>query len=367
MRVHKPDYYLIAIIWGIVIFGLIMLSSASSAVSYKDYGGDSYYMLKHQLFIGVLVGLAAFLALSRIDYRFWKKYAFILLLVTAVLLIAVFLPGIGSGITKGARRWVDMGFFRFQPTEVVKLTFLLYLATWLESRGREGLSDFHYGFVPFIAILGAVMLLIIFQPDIGTMSIIVMYSLAVYFLAGGSWSHLVLLAGGGAALFWILIKIAPYRANRFMVFLNPELDPQGIGYHINQAFLAIGSGGLFGRGFGQSRQKFQYLPEVASDSIFAIISEELGFLFALLLVAAFIYLAYRGFKIAQNAPDKFGRYLAVGIVTWIVGQAFINISSMIGLMPMTGIPLPFVSYGSSAMITTLAAAGILVNISSQTK
>jgi len=365
MRDHKPDYALIITIFGIVIFGLVMLSSASSAVAYQKFQ-DSYHMLKHQLIFGVFLGTLIFIVMSRIDYRYWKKLAFPLLVITVVLLIAVFLPGIGTGL-KGAKRWISLGGLTFQPTEVVKLTFLLYLATWLESRGRKGVSDFSYGFKPFVLILGVIMGLIILQPDVGTMSIVVLYSLVVYFLAGGSWSHLGLLTGGGAALLWFLVKIAPYRANRFTVFLHPELDPQGIGYHINQAFLAIGSGGFFGRGFGQSRQKFQYLPEVAGDSIFAIIAEELGFIFVVLLILAFLYLMYRGFKIALDAPDLYGRLLAVGIVTWIVGQAFVNIASMTGLMPMTGIPLPLISYGSSSMIVTLAALGILTNISSQTK
>ncbi|MDD5043087.1 MAG: putative lipid II flippase FtsW [Patescibacteria group bacterium] len=365
MRERRPDYILIATIFGIVAFGLAMLSSASSALSYLNYG-DSYFLFKHQLLFGFLFGTAAFIIFSKIDYHFWKKIAFPLLVITIVLLVAVFLPGIGREI-KGASRWIFLGTFSFQPSELVKLTFLLYLATWLESRSSRGLADFSYGFMPFFFLLGIIMVLMILQPDVGTMSIIVLYSLAVYFLAGAAWSHVILLSGIGVVVLWLLVKIAPYRASRFMVFLNPELDPQGIGYHINQAFLAIGSGGFWGRGFGQSRQKFQYLPEVTTDSIFAVIAEELGFIFAALLVGAFLFFMYRGFKVAQNAPDLFGRIVAVGIVVWIVGQAFVNIASMIGIMPMTGVPLPFISYGSSSMVVSLAAAGILVNISSQAK
>lgn len=365
MRQRKPDYILIGLVVAIAIFGLIMLSSASTAVSFARYG-DSYYLFKRQFLFGFLIGMAAFYLFSKKDYRSWKKWAFPLLLVSAVLLIAVFIPGLGTGL-KGAKRWIIIGDFNFQPAEVVKLTLLLYLAGWLESRGQRGLADFSYGFVPFMFILGAVMLLIILQPDMGTMSIIAFTALVVYFMAGGAWSHIGLLAGLGLFFFWLLIKIAPYRADRFSVFLRPQLDPQGIGYHINQAFLAIGSGGFWGRGFGQSRQKFQYLPEVAGDSIFAVISEELGFIFSAALVLAFLWLMFRGFKIASRAPDQFGRLLAAGITTWLVAQAFINIMAISGLLPLTGLPLPFISYGSSALITSLSAAGILVNISKQAK
>ncbi len=367
MSEKKPDYSLVATIFGIVIFGLVMLSSASAAVAFDRFG-DSYYFFKHQLLFGFILGTAAFLIMSKIDYRYWKKVAFPLLVITIGLLIAVFLPGLGGGETvKGAKRWIDLGFISFQPTEVVKLTFLLYLATWLASRGKKGVSDFSYGFIPFISILGTVMLLIILQPDVGTMSVIVLTSLVVYFVAGAPWSHLGILGGGGLFLFWLLIKIAPYRADRFTIFLHPELDPQGIGYHINQAFLAIGSGGFFGRGFGQSRQKFQYLPEVAGDSIFAVISEELGFIFSFLLIIAFLFLMYKGFKVAEKAPDMFGKLVATGITAWLVVQAFVNIMAMTGLMPLTGLPLPFISYGSSALVVSMAAAGILVNISKHVK
>ena len=191
--------------------------------------------------------------------------------------------------------------------------------------------------------------------------------MVVYFVAGAPWKHLGWMAGGGLALFFILIKIAPYRAQRLTTFLNPELDPQGIGYHINQALLAIGSGGFFGLGLGHSRQKFNYLPEAAGDSIFAIIAEEMGFIFSVGLVLLFFALAYQGIKIARGAPDAFGKLLSVGIITWIMFQAFVNIMAMLGLLPLTGITLPFISYGSTSLVTSLAAMGLLINISRQTR
>jgi len=199
------------------------------------------------------------------------------------------------------------------------------------------------------------------------MSVILVTAITVYFVAGARFSHLALLGASGIGLFLLLIKVAPYRMARLTVFLNPELDPQGIGYQINQALLAVGSGGLFGRGLGKSIQKYNYLPEASGDSIFAIIAEELGFIRILVVIALFMVLAIRGLMIAKKAPDFYGKIIAVGITTWISFQAFVNISAIIGLVPLTGIPLPFVSYGGSALLFSLAAIGILINISKQTQ
>jgi len=358
---HKPDYVFIGLIGVIVVFGLVMLSSASSAVAYEKFG-DSYWYLKHQIIFGLLPGLAVFFIMARTDYRKWKKYALPFLAVSVVLLFLVFIPGLGAGYGR-AKSWINIFGVSLQPSEIVKLTFLIYLAAWLSGRREHDIKDTYSSFVPFVSILGIISFLMAVQPDIGTLSIIALISLVVYFAAGAPILHLGWISGAGALLFFILIKIAPYRAARFMTFLHPELDPQGIGYHINQALLAIGSGGFFGLGLGLSRQKFQYLPEVAGDSIFAVIAEELGFLFAVGLIIFFIFLALRGFKIAKSVPDGFGRLLAIGITSWFVFQAFINIGAMLSLLPITGIPLPFISYGGTALTVGLAAAGIMANIS----
>lgn len=364
MAYHKPDYILIITILSLVVFGLIMLSSASAVLSYEKFG-HNYYYFSHQLLFGVVFGLIGFIIASKIDYHYWRKLASFLLLITLVLLILVFIPGF-SYEYGGARRWINIGPLTFQPTEVAKLTFLLYLATWLEKR-RKGIHDFQSGFLPFITILGIVGLLIVLQPDIGTLSIIILSAIIVYFVAGAKLPHLALLGAGGTALFFILIKMAPYRMARLTVFLNPEIDPHGIGYQINQALLAIGSGGLFGRGLGKSVQKYNYLPEVAGDSIFAVIAEELGFIRVLILITLFLILAIRGFAIAKRAPDLYGRLVASGIVSWVSFQAFINISAIVGLIPLTGLPLPFISYGGSALLFTLIAMGVLINVSKQTR
>jgi len=342
-----------------------MLSSVSTAVAFDKFG-DSYYYFKHQLLFGVIPGLIILYILSRLNYHRWRKFAFPLLIITIGLLIAVFLPGIGFQL-KGAHRWISLGGILFQPSEIAKLTFLIYLASWLESKGERKLKDVEGGFLPFIFTLGTVMLLIILQPDIGTTGIIVLISLVVYFIGGGSLKHLLWLTMAGTGMLYFLIKIAPYRTARFTVFLHPELDPQGIGYHINQALLAIGSGGWLGLGLGHSRQKHLYLPEVIGDSIFAVMAEELGFFITLGLIALYLYLAIRGFKIARLAPDRFGKLLAAGITAWIAIQAFINIGAMVGLLPLTGLTLPFISYGSSSLVVFLAAMGILINISKHSK
>ncbi len=357
----KGDYLYLGSLAAVVLFGLVMLSSVSSAIAYNRFG-DNYYYLKHQVFFGVLPGLAVFYVLSKIDYRLWRKLA-LLALVTAIgLLVAVFIPGIGFSYG-GATRWIHVGFFTFQAAEVVKLAFLIYLASWMERRGEHGVSNFSSGMVPFVSVLGLIMGLILKQPDMGTMMIIVLSSLAVYFVAGGYWKHIVTLFIAGMAGIALLIKMAPYRAARFTVFLNPELDPQGIGYHVNQALLAVGSGGLLGLGLGLSRQKHLYLPEVIGDSVFAIVAEELGFVITSLMITLFALLVYRGLTAGQRAPDLFGKYLATGISAWIAFQTIINIGAMLSIMPLTGLPLPFVSYGSTSTIVLLAACGIVFNIS----
>jgi len=364
MTKHKPDYILIITVFILVVVGLIMLSSASAVISYENFE-NNYYYLTHQLFYGAIIGFVLMLIVSKIDYRVWKKFAAFLLFITLLLLLAVFIPGLGFEYG-GARRWISLpGLSTIQPTEIVKLTFILYLATWLEKK-QKGIKDWKYSFIPFVAVIGTIGLLIMMQPDLGTMSAIIFSAIVVYYVAGASYKHLATLGVAGITIFLFLIKIAPYRMARFTVFLNPSLDPQGIGYQINQAMLAIGSGGLFGRGLGKSIQKYNYLPEATGDSIFAIISEELGFIRVLIIIGLFVYLGYRGFMISKKAPDVFGKLVATGITTWFIYQAFVNIAAMVSLVPLTGIPLPFISYGGTALLCTLAGVGILINISKYT-
>lgn len=359
----RPDPVFLALLGALVAFGFIMLTSASGPLAFQRFD-DPYWFVKHQLLYGLLPGSAFFLLFANVDYRAWRRFAPHLLAASIVLLLVVFLPGIGAewGTSKS---WLHVGGFSLQPVEIVKLFFLVYLAALLERRAEAGEGGVGTGLAPFLVALGAIALLLMLQPDLGSLLVIAAIAFAVYFVAGAPWLHIVGIIAAGAGAVALLIKSAPYRAARLMTFLHPELDPQGVGYHINQAFLAIGSGGWFGMGLGHSKQKYLFLPEVAGDSIFAVISEELGFIFMLAVLALLAAFILRMVRIAQRAPDPFGRFAAIGIAGWVFFQSLFNIGSMIGIMPMTGLPLPFVSYGGSSMAVLLGAMGVLANISAQ--
>jgi len=361
---NKPDAIILGTVMILLVFGLMMISSAGVYVSEIRFN-DEFYYFKRQLFFGVIPGVAFLFLFSKINYKFWKKIALPFFILSLLLLIAVFIPKLGVRI-QGASRWLDLGPVSFQPTEMVKLAFIIYFAKWAESRGKK-MIDFNEGVVPFLLILTVIGFLIIMQPDFGTMSAIVGIAILMFFIAGARKKHLFAIIIFGLVLFLILIKIEPYRMNRFLAFINPEADPQGISYQINQAFLALGSGGPFGVGIGKSRQKFNYLPEPIGDSIFAIIGEELGLVGTSAILIIFLLFFLRGLKIAKNAPNSFARLLAFGVTAWIIVQAFMNIMAIIGLMPLTGIPLPFVSYGSTSLVFSLAGVGILLNISKNTR
>jgi cell division protein FtsW len=360
MRGGRTDVTFLALLGAVIVLGLVMLTSASGPVAYANFD-DSFWYLKHQLLYGLLPGCVAFAALSRIDYRTWRAYAMHLLAASVVLLLLVFVPGLGADWGT-SHSWINVFGFSLQPAEIVKLTFLIYLAALLEGKGNEGVRDLSAGLVPFLSALGIIAVLIMLQPDLGSLMVIAAIAVTVYFVAGAPWKYLLGMGGAGFLALMLLIKSAPYRAARLMTFLHPELDPQGVGYHINQAFLAIGSGGLFGQGLGHSRQKYLYLPEVAGDSIFAVMAEEFGFVLMLAVLALILAFVLRGLRIAQEAPDAFGRYVATGIVAWIFFQTLFNVGSMVGIMPITGLPMPFVSYGGTAMMVLLAAMGVLASI-----
>lgn len=357
---RRSDYALIIVSFILIIFGLVMLASASAPVAFSKFG-DSFYYLKRQLLRGFLPGLLLFLIFSRIDYRFWRKGGWLILALSLALLVSVFIPGLGADFGK-ARSWIRLGPITLQPAEIVKLTFLVFLAFYLE-KIRNWEYPWWWRLLTFLFLSGLVAGLILLQGDLGTAIIIFAAAVTVYFISGAKLRELGVIAVLGGAAFITMIKIAPYRLARVLTFINPGLDPQGIGYQINQALLALGSGGLLGRGFGSSRQKYQYLPEVTADSIFAIIGEELGFVISVVLLFLFFSFAMRAVAISRRAPDAFGRYLATGIASWIVIQTIVNVGGIIGIMPLTGLPLPFISYGGTSLASTLAALGVLVNIS----
>ena len=360
---NQADKGLLFIVGAIIVFGIIMLSSASSIIAYNLHN-DSYYFLKHQLF-GLILGLLAFWFFSKVNYQIWRKYALWMLIASIGLLILVFIPGL-AGNWGTSRSWINIFGFSFQPSEFVKITFLLYLAAWLEGRKKQ-LAEVSRGIGPFVVILGVIALLMILQPDMGTLTIIALASFVVYFIGGGSIKHLVALFLLGLLGLVIMVNIYPYQANRFKCLFDPSFSKQEICYQVNQSLIAVGSGGFWGRGLGASRQKFLYLPQAENDAIFPIISEETGFIFSTSLILLYLALFFRGIVIAKNAPDDFGKILAVGIVSWITMQALINIGGMVNVMPMTGVPLPMISYGGSAMMAVLASIGILANISKQMK
>ena len=362
---HEPDRSLQFIVVGIILFGLVMLTSASGGYAYTRYH-DGYYFLKHQA-LALLIGLGLYWLFSRLDYHRLRKFSFLMLVFSVFLLVLVFIPGLGSGANIKARSWINIFGFSLQPSELVKLTFLIYLAGWLEGRKQKQLEDFSQGLAPFLTVLTVIALLMLAQPDFGTFAIIGFTSLIAFYLAGGKLSHLLGLGLICLVLLTFAVKLKPYQMERFNCYMSPGLNSDTACYQVNQALIAIGSGGLWGRGFGESRQKMMYLPEVSGDSIFAIISEELGLFFSAALILAFLFFFWRGFRIAMRAPDNFGKVMAIGISAWLTVQALINIGGMANLIPMTGVPLPFVSYGGSAIMAAMAAIGVLVNISKQTR
>lgn len=361
---RAPDMYLLTAIGVLVVFGLFALASASSVYSLQRYG-NTYYVVLRQLLVGGVPGLFLGAFFFAVDYHRWQRYRWWWLALTLGLLAAVFIPGVGQ-VKNGARSWLGISALSFQPAEVVKLTALIFLAAWLADTGYRAVQEWRQGFLPFVAFAGGTTALIALQPDLGTLLVVAVILAVMYFAAGAAVVHVASLGGAAAiGLVSLLMSGGGYRLQRLLVFLNPGLDPQGAGYHIAQAYLAIGSGGWFGRGFGKSHQKFSYLPEVSADSIFAVIAEELGFVAAVALVALIALMVLRALRVAKRAPDPFGRFLAVGIATWFGFQSFLNIAVMVGLAPLTGLPLPLVSAGGTAMATNLAAAGLLLNISRQ--
>ncbi|MCA9388334.1 putative lipid II flippase FtsW [Candidatus Berkelbacteria bacterium] len=355
----RIDTWLLLAVLALVGFGLIMISSSSVVLSSQLFD-QNYYFVTQQA-VRLLVGLFLLVALAVFDYHLWQKYILGILVLIGILLILPMVPGIAATVN-GAQRWIALGPVQLQPSEFVKVLAIIYFAAWFSSK-KEHITSLAQGFLPFITILGLIGGLILIQPDAGTTMVLVLTVVVMYFIAGAPLLHLFFGGVIGGSLLGLLIISAPYRLQRLLVFLNPEEETLGAAYHINQALLAVGAGGLFGLGFGNSKQKFLYLPEPHTDSIFAITIEELGFIRSLFILAVLAFVVFRGFKIARYAPDDFGRLLAVGLTTLIAIQIVINIGAMLGLMPLTGVTLPFISFGGSSLISLLGAVGILLSIS----
>lgn len=361
--VHEPDTSLLLSVAALLLIGFVLLISAGAPIGYERFG-DSYFFAKRQLLFGLLPGLVLFFLFAKVSYHRLLFVSGVIFLGTIGLLLLVFLPGIGSTLNTGARSWLAIGSQTIQPAEFMKLAMILFLSVRIAKTPDAFRTP--KGFLSVLALGALPILLVLLQPDIGTALVLFCILFGVLFLGGARFSHLSAVAALGVLAFGILIAVAPYRAARLTTFLHPELDPQGIGYHINQASLAIGSGGWWGLGLGHSRQKFQYLPEVHGDSIFAVLAEEMGFLFSLCFLALFCFLAYRMIRISSRADDLQGLLIVGGVVIWILTQTFFNIGSMVGLLPITGLPLPFVSHGGTALLVLLATMGVVVNVSKYT-
>ncbi len=369
---YNPDYIFISCVIILVAFGLIMLSSASSDLG-KIKFNDTYYYLKHQLLYGLSLGVAGFLFASFIHYRFWQKIAVPLLLISLLSLVLVFTPlGFSHG---GANRWLNLGVLSVQPAELLKFSFIIYLAAWLSSkkeRSSHRQTNILSGYLPFLIISGLVAFLIFIQPSTTTMVIIMAAGLLVYFISGARLSFVFgTICLGLLGLILIISITQDYRLARIETYLktflgSEAIDSQTQGYHLNQALMAIGSGGVWGVGFGNSTTKFKYLPEPISDSIFAVIAEELGFVGAVFLIGIFILLFIRGIKIAKNSRDQFAKLATIGFISVIAIQTFINIAAISGILPLTGVPLPFISYGGTSLAVFLTMTGVIVNISKYT-
>jgi len=358
----RPDLVLLTAVAALLLLGLDMVYSASYVIAHNSpqYQSDTYFLTRQMIWAAL--GLFAMLITMRIDYRHWRRLSVPLMVISLLALLAVLVPKVGHS-AYGAQRWLSLGPLPpVQPSEFAKLALLLYLSDWL-SRRRDRLGELSQGTLPFALSVGAVCALVMLQPDMGSTIVILVASLSLFFLAGCDLRHFLGGLAGGGAIIALLIVTVGYRSDRLAAYLDPSSDPTGVGWHIIQSSIALGSGGLFGLGLGASRQKFYYLPGAHTDAIYAVIGEELGLLGTLSVLALFFILLYRGLRITQRAPDSYGALLAAGITFWIVLQALINIAVVTATVPFTGITLPFVSSGGSSLLVSLVAVGILLSIS----
>lgn len=364
VRAGRPDLMIAVLVLTLTGIGLVAVYSASFAIGLNDFGNANYFIVRQV--IGAVLGLALMVGVSRFDYHRLRRLSPLLLLGALLALLFVLLPGIGHQ-SNGAARWIRLGPLPpIQPSEFAKIAMVVYIAAWLAAKGDQ-VKQFSLGVVPFVMMVGLVGGLIIVEPDMGTFLVIVLTTGTMFFVAGASLSHIFTLMLSGVAGGGVLIAIEGYRAERLLAFLHAEKDPAGKGFQILQLLIALGSGGVRGLGLGEGRQKFFYVPGAHTDGIFAIVGEELGFVGAVIVIALFALLVARGLRAAFNAQDDFGYLLAVGVTCWIGYQATINIAGITRTLPLTGIPLPFLSYGVSSLVATLAASGLLLNVSRYSK
>lgn len=343
----------------LVILGLLAVYSASFAVGYREYGDTNYFVARQAIF--ALVGLLAMVAFMRLDYVRLRALSVPLLALALLGLLLVLVPGIGVE-RNGASRWLAFGPVSLQPSEFAKLAVIIYISAWLASRGQQ-IHRFSLGFVPFVLLLGVVGGLIMAEPDMGTTLVILLAASTLFFVAGAPLTHLGLLIAVGGAISYFVVTQRDYQLDRLVSFMDPESDPQGVGFQILQLLIALGSGGPVGLGWSESRQKFFYVPGSHTDGVFAILGEELGFVGLLAILALFGFFIYRALRMTVRSRDRFAVLLGIGISSWIAYQTLINIGGITRTIPLTGVPLPFLSYGGSSLIMVLAAVGVLLSIS----
>lgn len=353
------DKWFFGIVVVLTVVGIFIFFSASLGLLARD-GAEFTAIFTNQM-VSLFLGIFLFWCALRIPYKFFHTYSFYIFLAALIGTALVFVPGLGVA-HGGAERWIFVGPLSLQPSEFLKLGFVFYFAAWL-SAVKTRVNSLSLGFMPLVVMMGLVGFILLKQPDTSTFVVILITALALFIAGGAPWRYIVWLGGAAVSGITLLAIFRPYVRDRILVFLNPALDPQGASYQIQQSLLAIGSGEVLGRGFGLSVQKFNFLPEPIGDSVFAVFAEEFGFLGSAALVSLFIFFAFRGLTLAQRAPDYFSRLTIVGIVILVTSQAYLNMSSMVGVLPLTGLPLPLVSHGGTALMTTLFAVGVVLNIS----
>lgn len=353
---QQIDPILCGIVGLLVLIGALILFSVSAHIG-QEKRGDTFYYLKHQALFGFLCGSIIASAAFKVNIRFLKKYSHLFFLLTLLLSALVFIPHIGLE-TSGAKRWISIGSFSFQPTEFLKMSLPLYLATWLTKKKRDKAADL----LAFIVIILPAVLILYLQPDYSTLLLLVFMALLVYFLADTPLRHIIVMAVIGISFCLIFMVIAPYRMRRIMIFLHPYMDPMDAGFQSQQSLIAVGSGGIWGKGLGLSTQKFGFVPNVVSDSIFPVFCEEAGFVGGGIVVLLFLLFLIRTVMLAKRKRDRFNRALASTLGAGIVAQAFLNMGALIGLLPLTGVPLPFISYGGTHLLAELSIIGLVFNL-----
>ncbi|MFM7088845.1 MAG: putative lipid II flippase FtsW [Candidatus Paceibacterota bacterium] len=355
----KIDRFFLGVTIVLLLVGVAMFVSATLGELPKS--ARTFYAILTGQFMGLALGVFGMYVTYRIDYKFWRKNAFWILLGSVLLTAAVFIPGLAPE-RGGAQRWIDFGPVSFQPAEILKFGFIIYFAAWL-SWAKHKVQDFRFGILPFVVLLAIIAFVLLKQPDTKNFLLISFTGLCMLFVSGVRLKYVLGIGVLAGIMLGILVFFTPYLQKRIHTFINPAADARGASYQVQQSMIAIGSGGMFGRGYGQSIQKFSYLPEPQGDSIFAVVGEELGFVGSSIVILLYVIFVLKGLRISHRAPDHFSRLLVFGIVILIGAQSFLHIASVVGVFPLTGVPLVFMSHGGTSLMIYLLAVGVVLQIS----